>query len=192
MEDSSATTATRTWSRRGEVPEEISELETEAESNITPFSIPFKPFLVTPTLQDASKELAGIKMEAVLNVFVLYPTATKYNILDQGTTMLYIYFRWSQKIEAQSKQLATNEGQISYIPGSLRTGNPDMIPNYLKGSNILQETEERKYRTYSEEGSFRWNCTRYDTSRVRRNESNVEDQVHQDNRNYFRTPNFLF
>ena len=35
---------------------------------------------------------------------------------------------------------------MSYIPGSLRTGNPIAIPNYLKGSMVstrLKEIEER-------------------------------------------------
>ena len=72
-----------------------------------------------------------------------HPTAIKDVILDQGTNILNIYFRRRQKIEAQSKQLATNKEQTSYIPGSLRTGNPIAIPNYLKGSTRLQEIEER-------------------------------------------------
>ena len=56
--------------------------------------------------------------------------------------MLNIYFKWRQKIEAQSTQLATNNEQMSYILGSLRTGSLIAILNYLEGSTRLQEIEE--------------------------------------------------
>ena len=109
MEESSVTATTRTRHRRGEEPEEELESETESEGNIAPFSISFKPFLVTPALEDVRKELKGRKMEPLLNVVVSHPTAMKDVILDRGTKMLNIYFRWRQRIEAQSKKLATNE-----------------------------------------------------------------------------------
>ena len=141
MEETSATATTRSRRRRGEPSEE--ESETETESNISTFSITFKPFSVTPNLEDVRKELEGTKMEPLLNVVVSHPTAMKDVILDRGTKMLNLYFKWRQKIEAQSKQLAKNDEQTSYIPGSLRTGNPIAIPNYLKGSTRLQEIEER-------------------------------------------------
>ena len=64
-------------------------------------------------------------------------------ILDRGTKMLDLHFKINQKKEALSKQQATNDEQTSYIPGSLRVGNPIAVPNYLKGSIILQEIEER-------------------------------------------------
>ena len=142
-EESSATATTRNKHRRGELLEEASELETESGGNIAAFSMPFKPFYVTPILEDVRKELKGTKMEPLLNVVVSHPTAMKDVILDRGTKMLNLYFKWRQKIEAQSKQLAKNDEQTSYIPGSLRTGNPIAIPNYLKGSTRLQEIEER-------------------------------------------------
>ena len=40
------------------------------------------------------------------------------------------------------KQQATNNEQMSYIPGLLRGGDPIVIPNHLKGSTRLQEIEE--------------------------------------------------
>ena len=89
------------------------ESETELEGNIAPFSISFKPFSVTPALEDVRKELKGRKMEPLLNVVVSHPTAMKDVILDRGTKMLNIYFRWRQKVEAQLKQLAKNDEQTS-------------------------------------------------------------------------------
>jgi hypothetical protein len=56
--------------------------------------------------------------------------------------MFNIYFRWRQKIEVQSKQLATNNKQTSYIPSPLRTGNSIAIPTYLKGNIRLKDIED--------------------------------------------------
>ena len=78
-------------------------METELEGNITMFSIPFTPFLVTPTLEDVRKELEGTKVEPLLNVIVSHLSAMKDGILDHGTTMLNLYFRWRQQIEARPK-----------------------------------------------------------------------------------------
>ena len=50
-----------------------------------------------------------------------HPTATKDATLDSGTMMLNCHFRWRQKIETQSKQLATNNEQAPHTPGSLYT-----------------------------------------------------------------------
>ena len=107
-EESSATATTRNRHRRGELLEEASELETESGGNIAAFSMPFKPFSVTPILEDVRKELKGTKIEPFLNVVVSHPTTMKDVSLDQRTKMLNIYLRWRQKIETQSKQLATN------------------------------------------------------------------------------------
>ena len=61
FEETSATATTRSRRRRGELSEE--ESETETESNISTFSITFKPFSVTPNLEDVRKDLEGTKME---------------------------------------------------------------------------------------------------------------------------------
>ena len=83
---------------------------------------------------------------------------------------------------------------MSYIPGSFRTGNPIAIPNYLKGSTRLHEIEERgNAKNNSRKEAFAeisLDMTRAVVlSDSRRKESDVEDQVHQDNENYFRTSN---
>ena len=143
MEESSATATPRNRRRRGKLPEEASELETESGGNITPVSIQFKPFSATPTLEDVRKELKGTTVEPLLNVVVSHPIAMTDVILDQATKMINIYSIQRWEIEAQSKQLATHEEQTSYIPGSLRTGNPIAIPDYLKGGTRFQEIEER-------------------------------------------------
>ena len=146
MEESSATATTRSTRRREkEIPEEEEEHETSSEtgSETTEFTIAFKPFSVTPNLEDVSKELKGTKKEPLANVVASHPTDMKDVILDRGTKMLDLHFKINQKKEALSKQQATNDEQTSYIPGSLRVGNPIAVPNYLKGSIILQEIEER-------------------------------------------------
>jgi hypothetical protein len=106
----------------------------------------FKAFPVTQTLEDVRKELKGTSKEPLSNVTLSHPTYMKDAMLEQETKMLNLYFRSRQKVEAQLKQETTTGNQTSYIPGSLRIGNPIKVPNYLKGSNMLQEIVERDHK----------------------------------------------
>ena len=96
MEESSATATTRSTRRREkEIPEEEEEHETSSEtgSETTEFTIAFKPFSVTPNLEDVSKELKGTKKEPLANVVASHPTDMKDVILDRGTKMLDLHFK---------------------------------------------------------------------------------------------------
>ena len=106
----------------------------------------FKAFPVTQTLEDVRKELKGTSKEPLSNVTLSHPTYMKDAMLEQETKMLNLCFRSRQKVEAQLKQETTTGNQTSHIPGSLRIGNPIKVPNYLKGSNMLQEIVERGHK----------------------------------------------
>ena len=103
----------------------------------------FSNFPVTPNLEDVREELKGTKLEPLLNVIASHPTDMKDVILGQATKILKLNFKLRQKQEALAKQLSLTEEQTSYIPGSLRSGNPINGPNYIKGSAILEEIVER-------------------------------------------------
>ena len=131
MGDSAATAATN----RTHSGDDFSRSGSEEDVN----DIQFNPFLVTPNLVDVRKELKGTKNEPLSTVVASHPTYMKDAILGHGTKMLDSFFKICQKNEAQAKQNATTDNQASYIPGSLRSGNPIVVPNYLKGSTKLQK-----------------------------------------------------
>jgi hypothetical protein len=171
MEESEATSTTITTHQSGDFSGET--VESEDERKVV---IHFKAFPVTPTLDDVRKELKGTKKEPLSNVIVSHPTYMKDVILEQGTKMLNLYLRSRQKNEAQLKQETTTGDQTSYIPGSLRIGNPIKVPNYLKGSNTLQEIVERGHEA-NEARKETFAAIALDMTRAVIEETNVQLQV---------------
>ena len=141
MEDSSATASTSNKRSR----EEHSEAETELSEGetSTPFTLEFKSFTVTPNLEDVRKELDGTKKEPLSMIVASHPTDMKDVMLTRAGNMLDLYLVIRQKMEALSKQEATNDDEHTpYIPSSLRMENPIAVPNRLKGNRILEEIVE--------------------------------------------------
>ena len=107
----------------------------------------FRPLLDTPDLEGIEKELKGKKLEALTSTIASHPTSMKDTILEHSDRMLGRRNTISQKSEALEKlDSKTSDGE-SYIPGSLRRGNPIAVPGYLKGNErleaIVQEGHEQ-------------------------------------------------
>ena len=133
-----------------------SELESlggsSTESDITEVDgFKFRPLLDTPNLEDIEKELKGKKLEVLTSTIASHPASMKDNILENAERMLGRRDTISQKTEALEKlDSKTSDGE-SYIPGSLRRGNPIAVPSYLKGNERLEAIVEEGHEQNEED-----------------------------------------